>query len=77
MIRSIGSISGKANLRVLEVKEIKRVPYVPLSHPFVERLIGTIRRNTWTKRYSEPQPIWRRNFECSSTISTDIARIRV
>ena len=33
-----------ANLRVLEVKEIKTVPYVPLSHPFVERLIGTIRR---------------------------------
>ena len=23
--------------------EIKTVPYVPLSHPFVERLIGTIR----------------------------------
>ena len=34
----------QANLRVLEVTEIKTVPYVPLSHPFVERLIGTIRR---------------------------------
>jgi putative transposase len=34
----------KANLRVLEVAEIKSVPNVPLSHPFVERLIGTIRR---------------------------------
>jgi transposase InsO family protein len=34
----------QANLRILEVKEIKSVPYVPLSHPFVERLIGTIRR---------------------------------
>jgi len=34
----------QANLRVLEVREIKTVPYVPLSHPFVERLIGTIRR---------------------------------
>lgn len=33
-----------ANLRVLEVKEIKSVPYAPVSHPFVERLIGTIRR---------------------------------
>jgi putative transposase len=33
-----------ANLRVLEVTEIKTVPYVPLSHPFVERLIGTVRR---------------------------------
>ena len=27
-----------ANLRVLDVKAIKTVPYVPLSHPFVERL---------------------------------------
>ena len=26
------------------MKEIKTVAYVPLSHPFVERLIGTIRR---------------------------------
>ena len=34
----------QANLRVLEAREIKSVPYVPLSHPFVERLIGTIRR---------------------------------
>ena len=34
----------QANLRVLEVREIKTVPYVPLSHPFIERLIGTIRR---------------------------------
>ena len=33
-----------ANLRVLEIEEIKSVPYVPMSHPFVERLIGTIRR---------------------------------
>ena len=34
----------QANLRVLEVTEIKTIPYVPLSHPFVERLVGTIRR---------------------------------
>src|SRR5882762_3241795 len=34
----------QANLRVLGVTEVKTVPYVPLSHPFVERLIGTIRR---------------------------------
>ena len=33
-----------ANLRILEVEEIKSVPHVPMSHPFVERLIGTIRR---------------------------------
>jgi putative transposase len=34
----------QANLRILDVTEIKSVPYVPLSHPFVERLIGSIRR---------------------------------
>jgi transposase InsO family protein len=34
----------QANLRILEVTEIKTAPYVPLSHPFVERLIGTLRR---------------------------------
>jgi len=34
----------QANLRILEVTEIETVPYVPLSHPFVERLIGTLRR---------------------------------
>ena len=33
-----------ANLRILEIDEIKTVAHVPLSHPFVEHLIGTIRR---------------------------------
>ena len=33
-----------ANLRILDVTEIKTIPYVPLSHPFIERLIGTVRR---------------------------------
>jgi putative transposase len=34
----------QANLRILDVEAIKTVRYVPLSHSFVERLIGTIRR---------------------------------
>ena len=34
----------KANLRILGVTEIKTVPDVPLSHPFIERLVGTVRR---------------------------------
>ncbi len=33
-----------ANLRILELEEVKTVPFVPRSHPFVERLIGTVRR---------------------------------
>lgn len=43
----------KANIRILEIEEIKTVPYVPISHPFVERLIGTIRRE-----YLEQVPFW-------------------
>ena len=33
-----------ANLRVVGVGELKSVPYTPTSHPFIERLIGTVRR---------------------------------
>jgi len=33
-----------ANLRVLAIEEVKSVPYAPISHPFIERLIGTVRR---------------------------------
>tara|TARA_R110002096_G_scaffold14719_7_gene51828 strand:+ start:3776 stop:4864 length:1089 start_codon:yes stop_codon:yes gene_type:complete len=43
----------KANLRILDVAEVKTVPYVPLSHPFVERLIGTIRRE-----FLDHVPFW-------------------
>ena len=32
------------NLRILEIDPIKIVPDTPVSHPFVERLTGTIRR---------------------------------
>jgi putative transposase len=32
-----------ANLRVLEIQEIKAVPLAPRSHPSVERMIRTIR----------------------------------
>jgi len=42
-----------ANLRILDVMQVKTVPYVPLSHPFVERLIGTIRRE-----YPDQVPFW-------------------
>jgi hypothetical protein len=29
---------------VIEIEEIKSLPHVPMSHPFIERLIGSIRR---------------------------------
>ena len=28
----------------MAIEEVKSVPYAPVSHPFIERLIGTIRR---------------------------------
>ena len=34
----------QANLGILEIKAINSVPYIPISHPYIERLIGTIRR---------------------------------
>ena len=43
----------KANHRILEVTEVKSVPHLPVSHPFVERLIGTIRRE-----YLDLVPFW-------------------
>ena len=43
----------RANLRILDVTEIKSVPYAPISHPFIEWLIGTIRRD-----YLDHVPFW-------------------
>jgi putative transposase len=34
----------QANLRIPEIEAVRSVPYAPQSHPFVERLIGTVRR---------------------------------
>ena len=65
----------QANLRVLEVTEIKTVTYVPLSHPFVERLIGTFGANTSTGFYSGPRQIWRRSYLISNITITVIERI--
>ena len=34
-----------ANLRILDIEEVKTVPFVPCSHPFVERAIRTVRES--------------------------------
>jgi len=34
----------QANIRILNADEVKSIPCIPCSHPFIERLIGTIRR---------------------------------
>jgi len=67
----------EANLRILGVTEIKTVPYVPCSHPFIERLIGTIRCECldrllfWTATDLESKLL-----EISETTTTDIELIR-
>ena len=43
----------KANLRILGVIESNTVPFVPFSHPFVERPVGTVRRE-----YLDHTPFW-------------------
>ena len=60
MIRCFGFIDG-ANLRVLAIEEVKSVPYAPLSHPFVERLIGTVRRE-----YLDHLFFWNATTNCSA-----------
>jgi hypothetical protein len=63
------------------VTEIKTVPYVPQSHPFVERLIGTIRREYldhmlfWITCCSGRVQISRINCWISGPTSTTIAPI--
>jgi transposase InsO family protein len=33
----------KANLRILKIEEVKSIPFTPISHPYIERIIGRIR----------------------------------
>jgi len=43
----------QANLRILDLSPVKSVPFVPLSHSFIERLIGTVRRE-----FLDQVPFW-------------------
>jgi putative transposase len=65
----------QANLRILEVTEIKSIPYVPLSHPFVERLIGTLRREYLDHTLFWTTAISKTSCSISGRTSTTIARI--
>ena len=49
----------KANLCVLEVEAVKPLPHVPMSHPFVGRLIGSVRRELLDQRYFGLRQTWR------------------
>ena len=43
-IIGFGVHQWKPNLRILGIHEVTTLPCVPVSHPFIERLIGAIRR---------------------------------
>ena len=45
----------KANLRILEIEEIKSLPYLPMSHPFIERLIRIFRNEILDHSLFYPQ----------------------
>jgi len=49
----------KANFRIIDIEEIKSIPGCPTSHPYVERVIGSCRRelvdNRSVSRYLSPQ----------------------
>jgi transposase InsO family protein len=72
----------KANLRVLEIEEVKSLPHVPMSHPFVERLIGSVRRELldqsffWTANDLENKlrdyQRYHNEFRCHSSREGDI-----
>jgi hypothetical protein len=68
--RVVNQPRWKANLRVLDIKELKSLQHVPMSHPFVERLIGSIRRELldhtlfWTVKDLEKNCV---NTSCHQT----------
>jgi len=62
-----------ANLRVLEIQEIKAVPSAPRSHRFVERMIRTIREELWTKCCSGTSRTLNESSLVSRSITTNTA----
>ena len=61
-----------ANLRILEVTEVKTVPYLPVSHPFMEQPVGTIGRE-----FLDFVPFWTaRGLSTNSPQTTISARTR-
>ena len=66
----------KANLRILGVKVVKTVPCVPLSRPFVERLVGTVRREYLEQTPFGPPTTSNENWTRSRNITTAIGCIR-
>ncbi len=64
----------KANLRILDIEEVKSVPYTPISHPFVERLIGTVRSECLDQTFPRVHLISRKRLVFFRTTTTKIGR---
>ena len=62
-----------ANLRILEIDEIKSIPGTPRSHPFIERLIGTIRREYLDQTFVLNQAILNGSSIATKFTTTNIA----
>ena len=60
----------QANLRILGVETVQTVPQVPWSHPFIERLIATIRREYLDRLFFGLQMTWNESWNCSETTTT-------
>jgi transposase InsO family protein len=63
----------RANLRILEIDEIKSMPSTPRSHAFIERLIGTIGANTSIRRFFGTKAILNGRSTATKFTTTDIA----
>jgi putative transposase len=59
----------QANLRVLDIEEIKSVPYQPTSHPFVDRLIKSVRNELTDQTFFFIiRTIYSANWICTNSI---------
>jgi len=48
----------QANLRILEIKALRSVPYTPLGHPFIKRLIGWSDNSAVRQDYLDNNLFW-------------------
>jgi putative transposase len=53
-----------ANLEELEIEEIKSIPFTPTSHPFIERLILTVRQEFTNKIFFWSKDDLEKKLEC-------------
>ena len=57
-----------ANRHIFQIDEIKAVPYTPVSHPFVERLIGRIRRELLDQVFFRNRPDLEKAATCPTLL---------